>query len=1461
MRPAVAEDPARALAGFQAPVRAWFQRQFIAPTRAQALAWPLIQSGDSTLVLAPTGSGKTLAAFLWALDRLLFEPVPPEPGRCRLVYISPLRSLAADIERNLAAPLRGIAAEAAAQGRAVHQPRVAVRTGDTPTAERAAFVRRPADLLITTPESLYLLLTTRAREALRSVRCVIVDEVHALLGNKRGAHLALSLERLEALREGRLQRIGLSATVHPVQEAARLLGGMEADGTPRPVQVADARGERALQLQVDWRAEGPEGVWSGVQALLLQLIERHRSTLIFVGSRRLAERLAAALNEQAGRELARAHHGSLAPAQRGLIEEQLRAGALPALVATSSLELGIDMGAVDLVVLLGVPPSVASGLQRVGRAGHRADRASAGVILPRHRGELLACAALAEGMLQGAVEPMRAPREPLDVLCQQVVAMAACETWQVDELYARVRRAAPYAELSRPLFEAVLDLVSGRHLSGALVKPRLHWDRAGGTVRALPGALQVALLGGGTLPDRSTLPVFLAGEATRSESRRVGELDEEMVLQSRVGDTFVLGASTWRIEEIRHDRVLVSPAPGELGKMPFWRGEQARRPPAFGWAIGALLRRLRQGSPEQARQQLIEQLRLTASAAAALLDLLDAQVRALGCVPDDRTLVAEWHPDGCGQSRLCLLSPLGGQVLGPLALCLEARARRRLGGRTEVLWSDDGMVARLPGQVPSLRELLPEASELETELRAALRSSPQLSGCFREAAVRALLLPRRSPRQRRRLWRRSAELLQAAMRSPNCPLLLEAYRECMHDVFDLSATQQVLAALASGALRLVEVRTARPSPLAAMLLLEQLGWLSPGDAPPQERRAQALLVDPQRLRELIGPTDLREVLEPDEVHALQQQLQHLSPERRARHADGLHGLLLRLGDLTAEEIAARCDPPEAAPDWLATLVAQGRVVLVSIAGQLRYVAVEDAARYRDALGVVLPPGLPAALLEPVPEPLRELLLRHARTHGPFTAEEVAARLGLSPAVVQAALTPLVAQGQLVAGAFRPGRGDGELCDAQVLQRLRHRSLVRARQEVAPVAPAALARFALSWHGIGVQRHGVEALRQVVRQLEGLALPASVLEQEVLPARLARYQPHELDQLLAGGEVSWVGAGALGEHDGRVRLLCGNAALRPPPVAVEGILAERVRQVLRSRGACFFSQILAALGGAFPPAVLEVLWQLLWAGQVCNDTLQPLRARLERRPSRCKPSRAGTEQAGPGGAHRAVPPEARGRWTLVATEEVSPEERARALATMLLRRHGVLVREALADEEIRGGFAAVYPALRAMEEAGQVRRGYFVAGRGAAQFALPGALERLRALREPGTGPPAVVLSAVDPANPYGAALPWPAALGSRRPARTAGARVVLLDGELSAWLSRTGEQLLTFGTSGPGGEQRAARVAHALGEHVDGRPGCALHIVEVNGQPVGESELAPALVAAGFRPGARGYLRRSRRLG
>jgi len=1547
-------NPTDALAPFHRAVREWFEAVFPAPTRPQMLGWPAIARGESSLIFAPTGSGKTLAAFLWCIDRLMFSAPPKDAmSRCRVVYISPIKALAVDVDRNLRAPLVGIAQAAQRLGEKYWEPSIAVRTGDTPPRERAAFLKRPADILITTPESFYLLLTSNGSDALRSVETLILDEIHAVVPTKRGSHLALSVERLEHLCGRKLQRIGLSATQRPLEEVARFLSGAESLGvgvvlgptenaeqldsgareeesderrgseavaggtiTYRPVTIIDAQEPKRLDLRVEVPVEDMAGldemeglpsgaasqglvrrsIWSAIHPKLLEQIRAHRSTLIFVNNRRLAERISGAINELAGETLVRAHHGSVAVEQRKEIEDRLKMGTLRGLVATSSLELGIDMGAIDLVIQIESPPSVATGMQRVGRASHHVGGVSNAIIFPKYRGDLVACAALTQAMNAGQIESARYPRNPLDVLAQQIVAMVAMEDWDVEELFATIRRAAPYAGLSRSAFEGVLDMLSGRYPSEefAELRPRITWDRIAQRLTARQSAKRIAVINGGTIPDRGLYGVFLA-DATRGA--RVGELDEEMVFESRAGDTIVLGASTWRIQDITRDQVVVVPAPGEPGKMPFWHGDGPGRAAEFGEKIGRMTRELLEMPRQAAFGRLVEENKLDANAAENLLRYLEEQIAATGRAPSDADIVIEICRDDLGDRRICVMTPFGTGVHVPWCMAVTSRISSGRGWEVESMWTDDGFVIRLPeNEEPIETELLlPDPGELRDLVLRQLGATSLFAAKFREAAARALLLPKRRPGMRTPLWqqrKRASDLLSVASRFATFPMILESYRECIRDVFDLRAAQTILGKIQRGKIRVSRVESDKPSPFAASLLFSYVAnYIYEGDAPLAERRAQALSIDQSQLQDLLGDTDLRELLDRNALGEVEAKLQALDPEFRARHTDGIHDLLLKLGDLSDSELATRTAVGDdaALAERVAELVNSRRAVKVRIAGETRYVSVEYAARYRDALGTPLPPGLPEAFLAASEEPLVDIVRRYARVHGPFTTGDVAARYQLQPNAIDEVLHSLHAREKVLEGEFRPGGTHREWCDPAVLQQIRRKSLARLRREIEPVEQQVFARFVTRWQGVALPRRGVDALIDAIESLQGTAIPVSELEREILPARITDYRTGDLDALMASGEVVWVGVEPLGDRDGRIALYLAASLPLLLPTAKHSTdsldtdhseRAKKILEVLKNQGASFFSALHAACGGGFPGETRDALWELVWAGKVTNDTLHPLRNLRLSREAPGKPSRSEFPSERPGSPEylrrlRLRTPGASlmdGRWSFVADRignllgELTPTQWIANLTQQLLTRHGIVMRETALAENVAGGYPTIYPALKAMEESGWIRRGMFVSGLGAAQFAMPAAVDLLRNLRTVPAKAEVVHLAATDPANPYGSLLPWPRSEQNEVEAapalgRAVGASLIVVNGMLAAFLRRRNPAIRIFlpedepDRSNVAGEL-AKKLATIAIQRQSRRQG--LLIGSINGGPARDHFLAQFLEDGGFVDTAQGFHMRHR---
>ena len=1529
---------------FSPITREWFSGAFSSPTPAQAGAWDAVSSGRHALVVAPTGSGKTLAAFLWSIDRLAQTPIPDDARhRTRVLYISPLKALGVDVERNLRAPLVGVTQTARRLGLAVPDVTVGVRSGDTSTQDRRLLARTPPDILITTPESLYLMLTSAARETLLGVDTIIIDEIHAVASTKRGAHLAVSLERLDELLPKRAQRIGLSATVRPHEEIARFLAG------GAPVTIVAPTSTKTFDLRVvvpvedmtelgtapalegSSSGQAPQGsIWPHVEEGIVDLILEHRSTIVFANSRRLAERLTGRLNEifeersspaieeldgdgshqgfdtrgapssrratqpasgdgvaPAGDKvpaqmmgqsgivagapplLARAHHGSVSKDQRALIEDDLKSGRLRCVVATSSLELGIDMGAVDLVIQVESPPSVASGLQRIGRAGHQVGEISKGVLFPKHRADLLHTAVASERMLSGAIEAISIPANPLDVLAQQTVAAVALDSLDADDWYETVRRSAPFATLPRSAYNATLDLLSGLYPSDefAELRPRIVWDRVSGALTGRPGAQRLAVTSGGTIPDRGLFGVFMVGTAPGAPGGRVGELDEEMVYESRVGDVFALGATSWRIEDITHDRVMVTPAFGVPGRAPFWKGDGLGRPAELGRAIGAFTREVSTAASPKVLDRMAA-AGLDEKATTNLVAFVAEQKAATGQVPTDTTLVVERFRDELGDWRVILHSPYGMQVHAPWALAVAARIRERIGVDGAAMAADDGIVVRIPdtdAEPPGADLFVFETDELQAMVTEEVGGSALFASRFRECAARALLLPRYNPGRRSPLWQqrqRASQLLEVARKYPSFPIVLETVREVLQDVYDLPSLAALSGEIASRRIRIVETETEVPSPFARSLLFGYVAaFMYEGDSPLAERRAAALSLDATLLAELLGRAELRELLDAGVIEQTELELQRLAPDRKAKNAEGVIDLLRLLGPMTVEELTERVvdDENPAVGTWLDELRGTGRVIPVGIAGDARWAVIEDSARLRDALGVPLPVGVPVAFTEPVPDPLGDLIARYARTHGPFTLAAAAARFGLGTAVVLDTLRRLATQRRVVEGEFRPGATGAEWCDSEVLRRLRGRSLAALRHEVEPVDQATFGRFLPAWQNVGGTLSGIDGVAHVIDQLAGVALPASAWETLVLPARVRNYSPAWLDDLTLTGEVIWAGAGSLAGNDGWVSLhLADSAALTLPerlePLP-EGELATKVLESLAGGGAYFFRQLSNAVGSLDDKELQTTLWDLVWEGLVTNDTFAPLRVHLggalKKRtpsPSRARSFSTRTRASLPSAGG---PPSVGGRWSLLPSPALETTVRAKANAELLLERHGVVTRGAVVNEGVRGGFALAYRVLSGFEETGRARRGYFVEGLGGAQFATGPTVDRLRSFardedsREP---PAAITLAATDPANPYGAALAWPAVEGSvedgprgHRPGRKAGAVVVLVDGELALYLERGGKTALTFGL----GEAAMAAASASLVRAVRERIGKA-RIDKVNGDFVIGTPLGDSLVEAGF---------------
>jgi ATP-dependent Lhr-like helicase len=1494
------------LAPFSAATRRWFEASFEGPTPAQAGGWEAISGGDNALICAPTGSGKTLASFLWGIDKLAREP---ELGTgVKLVYISPLKALSYDIERNLRAPLRGIGAEIA----------VGLRTGDTSQKDRRAMAKTPPDILITTPESLYLMMSSAVREILTGVEAVIVDEIHAVAQTKRGSHLSLTLERLDHMvrtqggREQGIQRIGLSATQRPLERIARFLVGPK-----RECKIVDAGTRKDLDIEIvvpvedmadpgapaypseDGTAQPSEiepsahvrSIWPAIYPKLLELVQEHTSTIIFVNNRRASERLAKRLNELASGEgegelpatehaghggggspgdasaeqqrggsgesspedpletveIARAHHGSLSHEERTLVEELLKSGELPCLVATSSLELGIDMGAVDLVIQVESPKSVTRGLQRIGRAGHGIGETSKGRIFPKFRGDLLECAVVARRMREGQIEETTIPQNPLDVLAQHLVSMAALDEWQVDEVERVITATESFHDLSREQLENVLDMLDGRYPSDrfADLRPRIVWDRMEGTIHGRKGSRQLVVTNAGTIPDRGLYGVHLP------DGRRVGELDEEMVYEARPGQTFLLGASTWRIEEITRDRVIVIPAPGAPGAVPFWRGDGIGRPAELGKAIGAFAREAVSREPAE----LAKEYDLDERAANNLVTYLREQQDATRVVPSDQTIVVERFRDEIGDWRLCILSPYGGRVHAAWGLALAAKIRNERDLEADAIWSDDGIVIHLPDadEVPPADLVLVDPAELEDLIVGELSGSALFGARFRENASRSLLIPRAYPGKRTPLWQqrlKSQSLLEVARDFPRFPVILETYRECLQDVFDLPALTDILEKLHARSLSLVEVETPTASPFASSLLFDYVAtYMYEGDTPNAERRAAALALDRDLLRELLGQEELRELIDPEALEEVEAQLQHRTEAGKAGDRDALQQLLRNIGDLTTDEAAERVAEGYSAASMLEKLAAERRIAKVRIAGEERWIAAEDAGLYRDSLGVPPPPGLPETFLEEHPDAMRALVRRYARTHGPFPTGQLTARYGVDPGP---ALRELESEGAMVRGELLPGGTEREWCDSDVLRRVRRASLARLRKEVEAADRTDLARFLPSWQNVDAFRPagaGPDRLREALVPLQGVALTPKVWERDVLPRRLGAYSQNWLDQLCTSGELIWIGAGSLGRSDGRVALYFReDVRLAGPPPAngkleiPTGEVHEAIRERLAS-GPSFWLDLVADI--QHPSEDLHnALWDLAWAGEVTNDAFSPLRAlRLRAVPQTERGGRRFARRRSTAGA--AV----QGRWSLTApifAGAPGPGARLRAQAELMMERYGIVTRETVLAEGVPGGFSTLYSELGNLELLGTARRGYFVEGLGGAQFALPGAVERLRSLPE--ARGEYLVLAATDPANPYGASLPWPKLEGGRRPGRTPGAYLLLRDGEPEVFIERGGRGLLRLREMDEG---ELGNAMQALSDAVGAGRLPKLAIEKLDGDAVIGSGHEEALIGAGFSRGPR----------
>ncbi|HTU91194.1 MAG TPA: DEAD/DEAH box helicase [Gemmataceae bacterium] len=1442
---------ADALRLFLPPVQHWFRSALGEPTAAQRLGWPAIAAGQHTLILAPTGSGKTLAAFLACLDALWRQAKLPRG--VRVLYISPLKALNKDIHRNLQIPLEGVARTANDMGMSLPALEAAVRTGDTPAAERQRLIRRPPHILITTPESLHLLLTSRARETLRGITHCIVDEIHALCTNKRGVFLALLLERLQALQRSSFVRIGLSATQRPLEEVARYLGGSEVDAEgnwrPRPVTIVDAGLRKDLDLRVVSPVEqfGPlpeKSIWPSIYRLLGDEIRQHRSTIVFANNRRAVERITSCINDED--EIARAHHGSVALEVRQQIETALKEGRLPAVVATASLELGIDMGAVDLVCQVESPGNVARALQRVGRAGHLVGQKSKGRLIPKMPSDLLEQAVLAREMATGRVEEIRVPINCLDVLAQQLVACAAMDDWNITDLFALVRRAYPYRDLSPHAFETTLEMIAGRYRldpapSGgtkgiAALHPRVSWDRVHNRLLALPGSRQMALVNGGTIPDTGQYAAYTNNGA------RIGELDEEFIYERRVGDTFLLGTNAWRVESIEADRVIVTPAEGAPAIVPFWRGENTGRSYDLGCAIGGFLRELSERLDQPACLDWLERdFFLDRNAARNVRYHVERQLRSAGCLPTDRTLLIEASRDQLGDWQVILLSPFGQRMHLSLRLALEARLRQRLGYQPQCLHHNDGILIRLTDTDEPILDLFagltPES--VEGLILDELADSALFALRFRQNAARSLLLPRMQPGRRAPLWLqrlRGRDLLQVASRHPDFPIVAETFRECLHDHLDVPRLRQLLADIGAGRVEIVTRRAETPSPFAAGLVFSfTAAFMYQYDGVETDSERSRVL-DRQLLEQLVSPQNQGHLLDPRAVHQVERRLRGVGQPPRS--ATEMAEWLRRLGDLTPEEL----EGPMAA--FLEQLQREGRACRLELARGLRWVSVEDAEQYRQAFALD-GNGVEAGQRQAAGS---AILHRFLTIHALVGLADVLARYPFEPAWAQRQLEEWSRAGRIVVVSAPQGESV-VFSDPANLEQVQRGSLGILRREVVTCSPPQFADFLLRWQGVHPDtRHGGrEGLADILERLQGLPLDADVWEQTVLPARVPEYQPRWLDEWIAGGEGSWVCQGTAGEDGelGRIAFF-SRAMLRqlPLPASSETTAlnedANRVFDHLHSRGASFLTDVAADLG--MPPSVARgALDMLARRCLVTNDRYDLIRLGGER------PADAGRSLS----RVRRASQRPEGRWAIVPWSRPEPEAHAVTQASLLLQRYGIVARElALLDPWLLP-WRVLYEVLSRMELAGQVRRGYFVEGLSGAQFALPEAAQQLQELHVPSTATAAaLLLHSMDPANLYGSGAPFDIPLldgGTRPLLRRPGNWLVLRAGRPVLLIEQHGKRLTALASASR--DDVSTAVARLPGI-LDNRRGSAarhkLTVEEWNGQPVTSSEGRELLEAAGF---------------
>ena len=1495
-----------ALRRFHPVVRDWFRETLGTPSDPQRQGWPAIAKGEHALILAPTGTGKTLAAFLWELNALIQEGLQaPLANSVHLLYVSPLKALNNDIQRNLEGPLAELQQRFGAAGERFPEIRVGVRTGDTPASARARMLRKSPHILITTPESLHIMLTTvRGRGMFHGVRAVIVDEIHAIAGTKRGAHLALTLERLEQLTSRPPQRIGLSATQKPLEEIARFLGGCRDDGF-RPVTIVDCglvkKMEVAVRSPVADLGRVGGTIWPSVAPLVLEDIRANRTTLVFVNNRAQAEKMAARVNHLAGEEIALPYHGSLSRERRLQLERSLKAGELRALISTSALELGIDIGTVDLVLQLQSPKRVASGLQRVGRAGHSLAAVSRGVFVPTFRDDGMEMLAIVRAMAEGDVEPTRVVQNALDVLAQVLVAATAVEDSTSAALFELARRAYPYHRLSREAFDEVLAMLAGKYPSdvAAELDARVVWDRSTDRVTATRASRMVAVINGGTIPDRGLYTVNLP------DRTRLGELDEEFVHETRVGDVFQLGSSTWRVQSIEHDRVIVIPAPGAPARMPFWHGEYGARSPHLTARVGALRRALSAAADQRDIERICVEYHCDEATARSLVTYAHEQRAATGVVPDDRVLVAEHFRDDVGSVRIVLHAPFGGRVNAPWGMALAQRFRETLRVDVQVQTTDDGVMLRLSQLEATpplhlLHGLSPD--EASRRVTSEVGDSSLFGARFRMNAGRALLLPRGNPRRRMPLWLqrlKSQDLLEAVREFPSFPIVVETYRDVLQDAFDLAALRDVLRLLEEGALTIKVVATETPSPMAASLQFGfVMDWMYADDTPRAERAAALLSLDTALLEDLLGtPGELEEHLSDALAESLSRR-RGTHPDRKARTADELAILLDRAGDLTIDELRERvAEGPEPGP--LAELLGSGRTAEINVpaanGAQARMVLIEALPRYLSAFdGIAIPDHVPtqfsrATLTRGAAR--REIVARFLALTGPVTLDDVRARYDVPADWLEARLSEWTQKGILLRGRFSlPGYESAmRWCSRRLVEQARRRALSMARKQVEAVPMSAFSLFMQRWQHLapGTQLTGSGGVADVVRQLYGIARPPLAWTSEYLPARVEEAHPSMLSQLSASGELVWAGEGgdagrtsSTRRGGGRLRAVrfvrrgTERAWLAPVAEPQLGERATKILECLQGKGALFFYE-LQQVSGLGTHALRDALRELVVAGLVTNDTAEALhhvarwrplfserkqeedparwlpadftpsvdrpvvqrRVNVRRLPKWKRPDRENGEAPWPG------------RWSLLdrkpsVDRHLEQEESSLAgvIATQWLERYGVVTRDWWRRERPPVPWRAIYRELRRLELRGEVRRGYFVNGLAGAQFALAAAVEQLRAAAQ---GDDAlIVMAASDPANVWSLRLLNAEPVDSALRPRDASALLVTRGGTVLLTAERRARWVRVRAGLPP--DAVTASVAVLL-NHITSRRSRDLTIETIDGDRATNSEHVKAFLDAGLR--------------